>query len=212
MIVTSAFTGMAPVGGFVGSTFALAIRHGFSRGVYSNEAGMGTSPIAHATAATDHPARQGLWGIFEVFVDTIIVCTMTGLVILVTGAVESGEAGARLTALAFNKGLPGPGDLIVTVSTLFFAYTTILLAGFYAETGGQYVFGNKVVKPFRYAYILIVVWGSVGGLQLIWGLLDTFMAITVAINLIVIVVMRKDVIRLTREFFEKYVDDMDEVA
>lgn len=211
-IFESAFTGMAPVGGFAGSTFALAIRHGFSRGVYSNEAGMGTSPIAHATAATDHPSRQGLWGIFEVFVDTIIVCTMTGLVILVTGAIDSGEAGARLTALAFNNGLPGPGDLIVTVSTLFFAYTTILLAGFYAETGGQYVFGNKIVKPFRYAYILIVVLGSIGGLQLIWGLLDTFMAITVAINLVVIVVMRKDVVRLTKEFFDLYIDKDDKVA
>lgn len=207
MIFRSAFAGKAAIGGFGGSTFAMAIRHGFSRGVYSNEAGMGTSPMAHATATTDHPTRQGIWGIFEVFVDTIIVCTMTGLVILVTGSLESGEIGARLTAMAFSNGLPGPGDWVVTISTIFFAYTTILLAGFYAETGGQYCFGNKILKPFRYVYIVVVVLGSVGGLKLIWGLLDTFMAITVAINLIVLVFMKDDVVRLTKEFFEsgKYI-------
>jgi AGCS family alanine or glycine:cation symporter len=200
-IVRSAFTGMAPVGGFAGSTIMMALRNGFARGVYSNEAGMGTSPVAHSTAQTDHPARQGVWGIFEVFVDTIVMCTMTGLVIMVTGALDSGEVGASLTAHAFNRGLPGPGDWIVTISVIVFAYTTMLLAEFYSETGGVYVFGNKIVMPYRVVFLVGLVVGAIGGLQVIWGLFDAFMAITVAINLVVVVSLRKEVMRLTAEFF-----------
>lgn len=202
-IVRSAFTGMAPVGGFAGSTVIMVIRNGFARGVYSNEAGMGTSPVAHATATTDHPVRQGLWGIFEVFIDTIVMCTMTGLVILTTGVLASGEVGASLTASAFQAGLPGPGDLIVTISTIIFAYTTILVAEFYAETGGVYCFGNKIVMPFRVVFLVGLVVGSIGGLQAVWGLFDSFMAATVAINLIVVVILYKKVVELTNDFFGK---------
>ncbi|QNO14691.1 sodium:alanine symporter family protein [Alkalicella caledoniensis] len=215
LIFTSAFSGMAPVGGFVGSTFMLMIRQGFARGVYSNEAGMGTSPIVHSTATTDHPARQGMWGIFEVFIDTIVVCSITGLVILVTGEWQSGEIGASLTATAFRTGLPGNfGHLVVTFATLFFAYTTILLAGYYAEAGGQYCFGNKISIPFRLLYVLILVFGAVGGLQFIWGLFDFFMALTVAINLIVLLFMFKDVRDLTKDFFTsgKYIDDKKDIS
>ncbi len=200
-IVSSAFNGMAATGGFAGATVMMVIRHGFSRGVFSNEAGMGTSPMAHATAQTDHPARQGIWGIFEVFVDTIIMCTMTALVIMVTGTLASGEVGASLTALSFGQGLPGPGDLIVTLSTAFFAYTTILVAEYYAETGAQYVFGEKIIKPFRYVFIIGLVVGAVGGLKQVWGIFDLFMALTVAINAIVITYFIGDVKRLTKEFF-----------
>lgn len=205
LIFGSAFTGMSATGGFVGATFAIMIRNGFSRGVYSNEAGMGTSPIAHATATTDHPAKQGLWGIFEVFIDTIVVCTITALIILVTGAWKSGEVGASLTALAFRDGLAGPGDLIVTLSTTVFAFTTLLVAQYYAEIGGIYCFGNKIIKPFRYVYLLILVGGAVGGLEAIWGLLDTFMGITVAINLIVITILSKEVVELTNDYFNNHV-------
>ena len=200
-IVSSAFNGMAATGGFAGASVMMVIRHGFSRGVFSNEAGMGTSPMAHATAQTDHPARQGIWGIFEVFVDTIVMCTMTALVIMVTGTLTSGEVGASLTALSFGQGLPGPGDLIVTLSTAFFAYTTILVAEYYAETGAQYVFGDKIIKPFRYVFIIGLVVGAVGGLKQVWGLFDLFMALTVAINAIIITYFIGDVKRLTKEFF-----------
>jgi len=203
-IVRSAFAGMAPVGGFVGSTVMIGIRNGFARGVYSNEAGMGTSPFAHATATTDHPVRQGMWGIFEVFVDTIVMCTMTGLVIMTTGVLSSGEVGASLTAMAFRTGLPGvAGDLIVTVSTILFAYTTILLAEFYSETGGIYCFGNKIVFPFRVVFLIGIVIGAIGGLQAVWGLFDAFMAATVSINLVVILVLHKQVVSLTQDFFSK---------
>lgn len=205
-IFRSAFEGMAPVGGFAGSTIMVAIRNGFARGVYSNEAGMGTSPIAHSTAITDHPVRQGMWGIFEVFVDTIVMCTLTGLVIVITGVLPSGEVGASLTASAFRSGLFGAGDLVVTVTTVLFAYTTILLAEFYAETGGIYCFGNKITYPFRIVFLIGLVIGSVGGLRVVWGLMDAFMAITVAINLIVIMALYKKVVSLTQEFFETKAD------
>ncbi|MFP3959819.1 MAG: alanine/glycine:cation symporter family protein [Spirochaetaceae bacterium] len=200
-IFGSAFGAAEATGGFAGATIMMALRNGFARGVYSNEAGMGTSPIAHATAQTDHPSRQGVWGIFEVFVDTIVMCTMTGMVIMVTGALETGEVGASLTATAFDQGLPGPGDWIVTISVIIFAYTTILLAGFYSETGGVYCFGNKIVMPYRFVYLAGLIVGAVGGLQIIWGLFDAFMAVTVAINLAVIVSLRKEVMRLTADFF-----------
>ena len=205
-IFRSAFEGMAPVGGFAGSTIMVAIRNGFARGVYSNEAGMGTSPIAHSTAITDHPVRQGMWGIFEVFVDTIVMCTLTGLVIVITGVLPSGEIGASLTASAFRSGLFGAGDLVVTVTTVLFAYTTILLAEFYAETGGIYCFGNKITYPFRIVFLIGLVIGSVGGLRVVWGLMDAFMAITVAINLIVIMALYKKVVSLTQDFFDTKAD------
>jgi len=205
-IVKTAFTGMAPAGGFAGSTIMIVIQNGFARGVYSNEAGMGTSPVAHATATTDHPVRQGMWGIFEVFVDTIIVCTMTGLVIVITGVIPSGEVGASLTASAFQTGLPGPGDLIVTISIMFFAYTTILVAEFYSETGAVYCFGNKVIYPVRIIFLFVLVGGAVGGLQQVWSLLDFFMGITVAINLVVIIALYKTVVSLTKDFFANYLD------
>jgi AGCS family alanine or glycine:cation symporter len=206
-IFRSAFGGMAPVGGFAGSTIMMAIQNGFARGVYSNEAGMGTSPMAHSTAITDHPVRQGMWGIFEVFVDTIIMCTLTGLVIVITGVLPSGEVGASLTASAFRSGLFGAGDVVVTVTTILFAYTTILLAEFYAETGGIYCFGNKITYPFRIVFLIGLVIGSVGGLQTIWGLMDAFMAITVSINLIVIMALYKKVVSLTQEFFDTKADN-----
>lgn len=203
LIVKSAFTGMAPAGGFAGATLMVVIQNGFARGVYSNEAGMGTSPVAHATATVDHPVRQGIWGIFEVFIDTLVVCTMTGLVIVITGVLPSGEAGASLTALAFQSGLPGPGDLIVTLSIMFFAFTTVLVAEFYSETGAVYCFGNKAVMPIRIIFLVALLVGAVGGLRQVWGLLDLFMGITVSINLIVIVLLYKVVVSLTSDFFSR---------
>jgi AGCS family alanine or glycine:cation symporter len=202
-IFASAFKGAAPIGGFAGSTFMIAIQNGFARGVYSNEAGMGTSPFAHATAMVDHPVKQGIWGVIEVFVDTIVVCSLTGLVIVVTGAIGSGEVGASLTAKAFSIGLPGPGDLVVTISTILFAYTTILVAEYYSEIGLVYCFGNKLILPFRILFLAGLIVGAVGGLQLIWGLLDAFMAVTVAINLIVVVSLYKVVVSLTNDYFGK---------
>lgn len=204
MIFKSAFSGMAPVGGFAGATITMAIRHGLARGVCSNEAGMGTAPFAHSAAITDHPARQGLWGIFEVFIDTFIVCTATGLIILLTGVFETGKVGPSLTAQAFSVALPGnSGHLIVSISLAFFAFTTMLVNAYYGEICSAYAFGEKSVLPYRIFVCIAIIIGSFGGLEQVWGLMDTFMAFTVIINLIVIFSLRKDVVRVTKDFLNK---------
>jgi AGCS family alanine or glycine:cation symporter len=131
------------------------------------------------------------------------MCTLTGLVIVITGAIGTGEQGASLTASAFRIGLWGPGDMVVTISMIFFAYTTILVAEYYSEIGLTYCFGNKVIYPFRVLFMVGLVVGAVGGLQVVWGLLDAFMATTVAINLIVIMSFYKVVVQLTDEYFTK---------
>lgn len=202
LIFKSAFSGMAPVGGFAGSTFMLALRHGLARGTASNESGMGTAPLAHSAATTDFAARQGLWGIFETFFDTIVVCTMTGLIILVTGVLGTAEVGAGLTAAAFKVGIPGFGDYIVVLSLLFFSFTSMIMNAYYGEVCCNYVFGNKFNRLYIWVVLLAIVVGAVGGLKIVWGLLDTFMALTVAINLVTIAFMRKDVVRATNEFFD----------
>lgn len=201
LIFKTAFSGMAPVGGFAGSTFMLALRHGLARGTASNESGMGTAPLAHSAATTDFAARQGLWGIFETFFDTIVVCTMTGLIIMVTGVLGSGEVGAGLTAEAFKIGLPGFGDYIVVLSLIFFSFTSMIMNAYFGQVCCQYVVGKKLDKIYVWIVLIAIVVGAKGGLEVVWGLLDTFMAITVAINLITIVFMRKDVVKATDEFF-----------
>ncbi|MCP4377088.1 MAG: sodium:alanine symporter family protein, partial [bacterium] len=146
MIVEKAFTPTAAVGGFGGSVFMMALRKGISRGVFSNEAGLGSSPMAHATAKTDHPARQGLWGIFEVFFDTIIMCTATALVILLTGAWTSGEQDAALTISAFSIPFGDTiGISLVTLCMILTAYDTILAWCFYGETCCSFVFGHSKI-------------------------------------------------------------------
>ena len=132
VIFRDAFTGSAAAGGFVGSTLTLSIRYGVARGVFTNEAGLGSAPIAHAAATTDHPVRQGLWGIFEVFADTIVLCTITALVIVMTGAVDTGLDGAALTTSAFNEGI-AYGGYIVTFGLIFFAFSTLLGWSYYGE-------------------------------------------------------------------------------
>jgi AGCS family alanine or glycine:cation symporter len=136
LVFDGAFTGTAATGGFAGSTLMMALRYGVARGLFSNEAGLGSAPMVHAAAQTDHPVRQGLYGIFEVFVDTILVCTTTGLVILVTGAWHGGATGAALAGQAFSTGLPGTwGNIVVTTSLVLFAFSTVIGWSYYGETG-----------------------------------------------------------------------------
>ncbi|MEN1727144.1 MAG: sodium:alanine symporter family protein, partial [Pseudomonadota bacterium] len=129
MIVTHAFAPAPAMGGFAGASVALAIRYGIARGIFSNEAGLGSASIVHAQAR-NIPFRQGFWGVWEVFIDTLVVCTMTALVILVTGVLDTGANGADLTSAAFSKGLPGPGGYVIIVAIAFFAYTTMLTWNF----------------------------------------------------------------------------------
>ncbi|MCL6645585.1 MAG: sodium:alanine symporter family protein, partial [Dehalococcoidia bacterium] len=174
LIFEGAFTGTAAAGGFAGSTIMMAMRYGIARGLFSNEAGLGSAPIVHATADTDHPARQGLYGIFEVFVDTLLVCTTTALVILVTGTWTTGATGAALSARAFETGLPGTfGSIVVTGGLVLFAFSTLIGWSYYGETGIVYLLGAKAAMPYRVVWLVFVYLGAVGSLHLVWDIADT---------------------------------------
>ncbi len=185
VVLESAFTGHAAVGGFVGAGVLQTIRYGVARGLFSNEAGLGSAPIVHAAARTDDPVRQGFYGIFEVFVDTILVCTATGLVILLTGTWTSGATGAALSAKAFETGLPGVwGDLIVTLGLVLFAYSTILGWSYYGETAASYLFGTRVILPYRILWLVFTFLGATGSLGLIWSISDTLNGLMAIPNLV----------------------------
>lgn len=201
MVFGSAFTGHAAVGGFAGATVARALRYGIARGLFSNEAGLGSAPIVHASATTDHPVRQGLYGIFEVFVDTLLVCAITGLIVLVTGEWSNGETGAALAARAFETGLPGVwGDLVVTTGILAFAFSTILGWSYYGETGASYLFGTRIILPYRLVWLVFVYLGSVGSLHTIWSVADTLNGLMALPNLVAILGSSGVIVRALRDF------------
>lgn len=200
-IFNLAFTREAAVGGFVGVGVREAVRFGVARGIFTNEAGLGSASIAHASARTDHPVAQGVWGIIEVFIDTLVICTLTALVILVTGALDSGLEGAALTTEAFNRGLPGPGGLIVAVGLIFFAFTTLLAWSFYGEKCFEFLFGTKASLRYRQVWIPFILVGAVGGLRQIWSLADTLNGLMAIPNLIGLVGMSGLVVKLTRGYF-----------
>ncbi|NLK65364.1 MAG: sodium:alanine symporter family protein [Tissierellia bacterium] len=210
MIFTNAFTGTAAVGGFAGTVMMQAIRFGVARGIFTNEAGLGSAPIAHAAATTDHPVRQGLWGIFEVFMDTIVICSITALSILVTGVWETGESGAVLSAMAFDTGLPGVGRYIVSIGLILFAYSTILGWEYYGERCLEYLAGTKPIMAYRIIWTIAVVIGAVGGLELMWDIADTLNALMAFPNLIGVLMLSPVVFRLTKEFFAKEKSELKE--
>ena len=201
-IFADAFTGRAAVGGFAGATMSNAIRYGVARGVFTNEAGLGSAPIAHAAATTDHPVRQGLWGVFEVFVDTIIICSITALAIVTTGAWESGQSGAVLTTLAFDTALKG-GGYIVSVGLVLFAYSTIIGWEYYGERCLEYLAGTKPILAYRIIWIVFIVVGAIGGLEFMWSLADTLNGMMAIPNLIGVLFLSGTVFKLTKEFFAK---------
>ena len=211
LIVTTAFTGTAATGGFAGAAVAAAIQFGIARGVFSNEAGLGSAPIAHAAARTKDPITQGHIAMLGTFIDTIIVCSMTALVIITTGAWSSGETGVDLTAMAFDSALMG-GHYIVIFSLVIFAFTTILGWSYYGEKCWQYLFGVKRVAIYRVAWIAAVFIGpwaltwketARAGIDLIWLIADTLNAAMALPNLIALVLLAPIVIRLTREYYDK---------
>lgn len=203
LIFGTAFTGSAAVGGFAGSTVKVAMTRGIARGVFSNEAGLGSAPIAHAAATTDHPVRQGLWGVFEVFVDTIVICSLTALSIIMSGVWTSGATGSELTTMAFNEGLPGPGGYIVSIGILLFAFSTILGWAYYGERCAEYLFGPKVNMIYRILWIPFIVIGAIGGLNALWDLADTLNGLMAIPNLIGVLGLSGVIIKLTKEFFAK---------
>lgn len=203
LVVSSAFNGAAATGGFAGSTVALALRHGVARGLFSNEAGLGSAPMVHAAATTDHPVRQGLYGIFEVFVDTFLVCSVTGLALIVTGVWNSGADGAALSGEAFRQGLPGEwGGIIVTLSVVLFGFSTVIGWSFYGETAIVYLAGTRAAIPYRIAWLVFIYLGATGSLQLIWSIADTLNGLMAIPNLIGVLFSIPLLLRLQREFFE----------
>jgi alanine or glycine:cation symporter, AGCS family len=202
LVFEGAFSGTAAAGGFAGGTIAMALRYGIARGLFSNEAGLGSAPMVHAAADTDHPVRQGLYGIFEVFVDTLLICTVTGLVILVTDSWTTGATGAALSVHAFETGLPGTwGDVVVTGGLVLFAFSTVIGWSYYGETGVVYLFGAKAAMPYRIAWLAFIYLGAVGSLHLIWDVADTLNGLMAIPNLIGVLFSIPLLLRLQKEFF-----------
>jgi alanine or glycine:cation symporter, AGCS family len=204
MVFEGAFSGTAAAGGFAGATIMMALRFGVARGLFSNEAGLGSAPMVHAAANVDHPVRQGMYGIFEVFVDTILICTTTGLVILVTGVWNSGVTGAELSLRAFETGLPGTwGDIIVTTGLVLFAFSTIIGWSYYGETGVVYLFGTKAAMPYRLAWLVFIYIGATSSLNVVWSVSDTLNGMMAIPNLVSVLLSIPLLLRLQREFFAR---------
>ncbi|MCW8193523.1 sodium:alanine symporter family protein [Proteobacteria bacterium 005FR1] len=201
LIVHSAFNPVAAQGGFAGAAVAMAIRFGVARGVFSNEAGLGSAPIAHAAAKTNSPVRQGVIAMLGTFIDTLVICSITGLAIVVTGVWAGEEQGVAMSQAAFLSAIP-LGDKFVSISLIFFAFTTILGWSYYGERCAQYLFGARIELPFRIAWVLMIPVGSfVVGLDAVWMLADTLNGFMAVPNLIALLLLSGVVVRLTREYF-----------
>lgn len=204
LIFKSAFTPAAAVGGFTGAAISQAISRGVARGTYSNEAGMGTAPIAHAAAITDHPVRQAFWGIFEIIVDTLIVCSVTAMIVLTTGlwkSIPASEA-ASIPARAFQQILgEGLGGWIVTLCITLFVISTIIVIVFYGEKQAEYLFGLKFAKVMKFVYLVAIFLGAYGGIEFLYSFLDILLASIIVPNMIGLILMRNQVKDLKDEFF-----------
>ena len=206
VIMHDAFTGQAVAGGVVGTV----IRYGVARGVFSNEAGMGSAPIAAAAAKTDHPVRQALVSMTGTFLDTIIVCSITGIV-LVMGILQSNGGafavpdlkGAALTTATFDAMLSGYGGWVVTIGLIFFAYSTTLGWCYYCEKCATYVFGDKSVPMYRVIYVATVMLGTVLSMDMVWAAADTFNGLMAVPNLIALLLLSKVIVQETRDFKAK---------
>ena len=184
MIFRYAFSPYAAGGGVVGATVSQALRFGVARGVFSNESGLGSAPMAHAAAKTTEMAREGFVAMLGPFIDTIIICSMTALVILVTGSHSSGLTSSSLTARAFDIGLFGYGQYIVGFGLIFFAYSTIISWSYYGDRCAEYIFGSRAIKWYRCIYIVLIVVGAIGGLRVVWNIADVLNALMAIPNLI----------------------------
>jgi alanine or glycine:cation symporter, AGCS family len=200
-IFISAFTPTAAEGGFAGAAVMVAIRMGVARGVFSNEAGLGSASIAHAAAETDSPVRQGTIAMLGTFIDTLIICTLTGLTVLVTGAWTGTEQGAAMTASAFATVAPQWGSQFIAVVLSLFAFTTIIGWSYYGERCAEFLFGIKIILPYRILWTIAVFVGAVKGLGIAWLIADTLNAMMAIPNLIALLFLSPVVFRLTRIWF-----------
>ena len=199
-IIDGAFSGTAAAGGFAGASVWAALRFGVARGIFSNEAGLGSAPIAHAAARTDQPVQQGMIAMLGTVIDTLVVCTMTGLVIVIMDAWPSGVSGASLTSLAYAGAFPG-GEYIVTVGLCLFAFTTMIGWSFYGERCAVFLLGTRAILPFRLAWVMAIPFGTVIELNLVWLIADTLNAFMAIPNLVALLLLAPLVFRITRDYF-----------
>ena len=201
MIISDAFTGTAAAGGFLGATVLMALQRGVARGIFSNEAGLGTAGIAQAAGSTADPVFSGVVGMMGTFIDTIIICTLTGLAIMVTGVWSTGETGAVLSSAAFETALPGYGAYLLTISLALFAFTTILGWAYYSEKCWEFLVGTVAEKPFRVLWTVAVFFGATLSLDFAWLVADTLNALMAIPNLISLLLLSPVIIKLTRDYF-----------
>ena len=221
-IFKGAFSVKAVAGGGFGAGIALAMKMGFKRGVFSNEAGLGSSVMVHSSSNVKEPVRQGMWGIFEVFADTIIVCTLTALVLLGSGAINlaTGEADAtiidsiggssNLMSYAFGQVFGGFGRGFIAIAILLFAYSTVLGWSHYGTTACRYLFGEKGVWPYRIFFVVLVLGGSVMEAQLAWDISDTFNGLMMIPNLIGVLVLSPQVAKCTKNYVNRHFHNSEE--
>lgn len=203
LVFKHAFTPSAAEGGFAGAAVMIAIQWGVARGIFSNEAGLGSAPIAHAAASTRGPVQQGMIAMLGTFIDTIILCSITGLVIITSGTWTSGVNGASLSAAAFAQALPGAGNYIVAISLAIFAFTTLLGWSYYSERCTEYLFGVKAIMPFRVLWVIAIPLGATYNLKFAWLLADTLNALMAIPNLVALLLLSPVVFSLTREYLRK---------
>lgn len=209
LIFGYAFRPMSAVGGFAGSVVAASVRWGVARGVYSNEAGMGTAPMAHSSATNDHAVRQGFWGLFEIIVDTIIICSTTAFVVLSSGVWNAPGAmdnPSGLPAAAFTEFYGPIGGTVVTLSLLLFVVSTLIVIIFYGEKQAEFLFGLKFSRVMRYVYLASILVGAIGGAKTLWIFLDIMLAMIIFPNMLALFLLHGEVRELTQEYFssEKY--------
>ena len=203
LIFTHAFTPIAATGGFAGAAVMAAIRFGVARGIFSNEAGLGTAGIAQAAGTTTSPVRSGMIGMLGTFIDTLIICTLTGLAIISSGVWSTGVSGAALSAAAFESAMPGIGGSILTIALVVFAFTTILGWSYFSEKCWEFMVGAKVIQPFRILWVLVVPLGAVAQLDFVWLVADTLNGLMALPNLLSLLLLSPIVVKLTQAHFAK---------
>lgn len=200
IIVTSAFSMKAATGGAIGITMKEAVRYGIARGLFSNEAGMGSTPHAHAVAKVDHPAEQGLVAIFGVIFDTLVICTITALINIMTGAYTQGLTGIEMTQTAFNIGLGNFGTIFIAISLFFFAFSTIIGWYYFGESNIKYLFGSKGTPYYRILVLLFILFGSMLEVDIVWEIADLFNGLMVLPNIVGLLILSPQAISILKDY------------
>lgn len=206
LIFVHAFTPISAAGGFAGAGIAAALRWGMARGAYSNEAGMGTAPIAHSAAKVRHPSSQGLWGVFEVIMDSWVILTLTAMLVLTSGTWQTlgADQAPSMVSQAFGQVVGGTlGDVFLSVALFLFVITTITVIVYYGEKQAEYLFGTKFSKVMRVVYIVAIMVGAIGGLRFVWQFLDLLLVLVIVPNMIAVLFLSGEVREITKDYFSR---------